>query len=572
MGLPAEGPTPQALPWEQFVSGLRWIEGASNEAELAEAAGHWAVPSSQPLLGLFGSPQGVYRRLCRSVWPQLLGGARAQWVAQTDTHGEIRLELSQPDVPKALLALLGGVARWAPARLGYPLSKVQWSQSGSGGELRIEHARSRTLWARLGGAGSFVLRGPALLDDLSERTRSAELRLEAAEEERRQAQYALALRQQFLSTIAREVRTPLAGMIGLSELVSSGTADPEDAIHWAIQASVSGRQVLHLVDDVIALEGPEPAKAEAQPVGVRALGEFLVDRVRLGARLKGLEVELVLADDLPASVALERETVLRVLGILLDNAVRFTAQGRVRLEISVHERELRLCVRDTGPGLDPEALQRAFVPYLQASQQAAAVGSMGLGLAVARRLSRHVGAELTAESEVGVGSAFTMRLPLVVASIESSEPIVLTPSTDLLIPEDIAAKATINALVVEDNIVHQKILTRMLCNLGVNVRVAENGEKALEALSKQDFDLIFMDLQMPVMDGLAATAEIRRREGGARRARIMAVTANWEAEYRRKAQSAGMDGFLPKPVNQSAIEHAVRESAASQDLTPRSPH
>jgi len=233
---------------------------------------------------------------------------------------------------------------------------------------------------------------------------------------------------------------------------------------------------------------------------------------------------------------------------LVSNALKFTRDGAVAVAVT-YERKGRpaliLSVRDTGIGMTPEVQRQLFRPFTQADASITRrFGGTGLGLAISHRLASLLGGSLTVESEPGVGSTFTLRVPVTLVRNREETPLSSTPS--------FAPGPALRVLVAEDNAVNQKVIALMLGRLGHRVDTVANGAEAIEAVERAPYDVVLMDVQMPEIDGLAATRAIRAMPAH-RRVPIVALTANVFAEDRARCTEAGMTDFLAKPVRREAL-------------------
>jgi CheY-like chemotaxis protein len=280
--------------------------------------------------------------------------------------------------------------------------------------------------------------------------------------------------------------------------------------------------------------------------------------VSAAARAKELEIDVAIADQIPDLLIGDPIRFRQVLLNLLSNSVKFTERGAVRVALSAGATTapgyilLRASVSDTGIGIRAEAQKRLFESFSQAETSTTRrYGGTGLGLAISKRLVELMDGEMGFESAPGQGSTFWFTAKLSVAT-ES-----LSPKSGLVgkgLPMEQNGR---RILVVEDNRINQKVLSHQLINLGYAIEVAENGEQAVEKVRNHHYDLIFMDVQMPVMDGFQATREIRGLGDGASSTPIVAVTANAFQSEREKCFSFGMDDYLTKPVDKDRLQEAL---------------
>jgi signal transduction histidine kinase/CheY-like chemotaxis protein len=367
------------------------------------------------------------------------------------------------------------------------------------------------------------------------------------------AQSATRAKADFLAMMSHEIRTPMNGIIGVADLLRNLSPDTKQKKLIDI-LTASGSSLLRLINDILDFSKIEAERLELQPkpFELRALLDELEHLLGAHARTKQVTLKIDADPNLPAGVNGDRHRLSQVLLNLGTNAVKFTDRGEVRISVRALRVEngnarLEFTVRDTGIGMDAEALGRLFTPFTQlADSRRHRGGGTGLGLVIAQKLVKLMGGRIRVQSEPTKGSTFSFVIELPTAEVTSATATCIVLRLEVL-----------SILVAEDNAVNQTIIDAMLRKLGHQITLVGTGGEALEALASADFDLVLMDCNMPEMDGIEATK--RLRAGGVRDSRIpvIALTANAMEGDRERCLAAGMDDFVAKPVTIAELRKAI---------------
>lgn len=395
----------------------------------------------------------------------------------------------------------------------------------------------------------------AALESLTQELRDAQLRAEAANQGKTR----------FLANMSHELRTPFNGVMGMLTLLESTPLTQEQTDHVQT-AKNSAQHLLTLLNDILDISAMEAGKLSIQPepVNLPALLDQVANLMRGAAKAKSLAFHLDVPDDLPTWVKADPTRLKQILFNVIGNGIKFTQAGTVSLSVERAGPQglvapLRFVVRDTGIGMDAAAVGRLFQRFYQAeSHTARRFGGTGLGLEISRNLARLMEGDLTAQSAPGQGSTFTLELPLPLCPAPSPSPN-LPPTDTATVPPpapgaQVQSLAGRRVLVAEDHPVNQKLMAALLNKLGCVVTFCENGALAVDALSNQPFDLVLMDIHMPVMDGLTATRTIRALSTPAANVPIIALTADVMNNAEQNAFEAGVNAFLAKPIRLTELE------------------
>jgi PAS domain S-box-containing protein len=415
-------------------------------------------------------------------------------------------------------------------------------------EFRVVRPDGSVRWHRVHGRVEFVgyvaVRMTGASMDITEEKEML-LRLEQA---RAAAEAAMHAKGAFLANMSHEIRTPMNGIIGtIGLLVDSGVT--EEQREYVNTVRGCGDALLQLVNDILDLSKIEVGKLtlERMPFHLETLVKDTAAVVSPMAISRKLELRLLFEEGLPDTVLGDPQRMRQVLLNLLSNAVKFTEAGSVTLGLAVvggtpDNVDLQFVVKDTGIGISPQVQQSIFEPFTQAdSSTTRRYGGTGLGLAICRRLITLMGGKLELDSEPGRGSTFVFQVSFPVVARSAAPP---RPAQDRIQ----VSRKRLHILLVEDNVVNQKVATRLLERMGHRIDIAPDGRQAVAAVQVVPYDLVLMDCQMPIMDGYAATQAIRSLNLG-RHLPIVAMTAHAMPEDRRRCLDAGMDEYLAKPIS-----------------------
>lgn len=376
--------------------------------------------------------------------------------------------------------------------------------------------------------------------------RSFEIRLvaalQAAEEQKAIAEKATRAKSEFLANMSHEIRTPMTGVIGFSDMLHDTELNDDQRV-FTDGIKKSARLTLSIINDILDLSKIESGKLilQNEPFNITSMLDSIILITRGFAT--GKNIDIILESSLPKNLVIlgDHKRLRQILLNLCSNAVKFTTSGEVRIIAKYYmlngdETDLTFSIKDTGVGMSEEQLNRIFDEYEQVYDPAAFTGGTGLGLAISRSLTELMQGTLDVTSTQGKGSTFTVRLKLkrTEEKIASFEPAV---------PRDLG----LEILVAEDNSISMKIIENILKKTGCNCETAYTGEQAVEIAGIKKFDLILMDFQMPVLDGMKASMQIRSGSGPNISTPIYAISADLPEDSAEKSRNSGMNGFIMKP-------------------------
>ena len=394
----------------------------------------------------------------------------------------------------------------------------------------------------------------ALLENQSLRRFSRRAELHAAENERLRVKQKVSeeselAKSQFLANVSHEIRTPMNGILGMSEIILRGKLS--DELHGQIDlVRSSAHGLLEVIDDILVHSKIEAGKISfvEESFNLQQLAEQVLELFRVGPKQQNIEMRLAVQDDMPLEFEGDASRLRQVLVNLVGNALKFTTKGEVSVRFSLCGASgskviVRCEVIDSGIGVNPETLDKIFLPFSQADESTSRrYGGSGLGLSISKKIVEAQSGKIGVSSEPGKGSTFWFEVPYLI-----NDAVDENPQQGL---ETNTAPATgKRILLAEDNEINQIVAAIQLETLGMKVDVVGNGNEVLEAIGKHQYSLILMDCQMPELDGIQATRQIREQGYSQSDLPIIALTAHVFGEDRDRCIEAGMNDFLSKPLS-----------------------
>ncbi|MBE9180075.1 response regulator [Oculatella sp. LEGE 06141] len=401
----------------------------------------------------------------------------------------------------------------------------------------------------------------ALEEQVEQRTAELQEQANALRASKEAAEVANRTKSEFLANMSHEIRTPLTAILGFTELleISSPHLDQQGYLQRITQ---SGESLLAIINDILDLSRLEAGelRLDSHPFDLREMVQSLTWIFQPQAAAKGLYLTANIAPDVPRRLVGSVDRLRQILTNLIRNAIKFTVTGGVTIQIKLVDQslddgvKLHFSVQDTGIGIAPEDQAHIFKPFTQVDPSyARRYEGTGLGLTICRKIVQLMGGEIELESALNQGSTFGFTV--VLEPFCSSQP---EPSSAAAFNPNTAVASTTQILLAEDIEENQTLIVMMLQQLGYQVDVVSNGQQALDQLAKQDYSIVLMDCQMPVLDGYEATQQLRQRETPPQRTIVIGITAHAMVGDREKCLKVGMNDYLSKPLRMQDLDTILR--------------
>ncbi|MCC6580950.1 MAG: response regulator [Phycisphaeraceae bacterium] len=550
---------------KQYLNQRKWEEGMSILGRSAKWNAHeqWVVSAAS-------SPQ----------MRQLATGLQVSDVSRLREH---RQQVTVDD--RQLMLGVMPIVDVEGRQIGWWLSALDVTAANT----RLRRATYGLLGAAMGAALILMLIQIHMVRRLDSALRSSRLELEhaldQAKELARCAEAANRAKTEFLANMSHEIRTPMTAILGYSDLLRDPSLDKPMQLEAMASIQRNGQHLMSLINDILDLSRIESGRLTTERVScnlIQLIRDALAT-VKPQMDIKGLSLHLIQDVSVPVCARTDPTRLRQILVNLLGNAVKFTEEGGVDIQVSAFQTQpdaptlLKVLVTDTGIGMTGEQMDRLFQPFAQADTSTTRkYGGTGLGLRISKQLAILLGGDLTVASRLGWGTTFTLTLPV---EAEASPPRLPVPAAQ---PDEVRAKSLdpqsptltgVRLLLAEDNPENQQLITLMLRRLGATVDVAHHGQQAVDAVHRAQeshgpYDVILMDMQMPVLDGYDATRTLR--QSGYTRP-IIALTANAMRDDRQRCLDAGCDDFATKPIVWSNLQTTIRKFVQPSASVAESP-
>jgi signal transduction histidine kinase/ActR/RegA family two-component response regulator len=359
----------------------------------------------------------------------------------------------------------------------------------------------------------------------------------------------------FLAAMSHEIRTPLNGVISATRLMVDARTG-KDREEYSEIVLGSSETLLELVNDVMDLSAMESGQLNISKDAISPRDVFTstLKPLRFQAKQKGIGLELSIAQDVPEYILADKTRAKQVLINLIGNSIKFTKEGKVSVSVFMELNKMVLVVEDTGIGISEAEQSKLFEPFVQANTATRGVfGGSGLGLTIVKKILNAVKGNIVLESELGKGSKFSVYIPYAIPNASSIEKL----NRSQLVPLDLPP---LNLLIADDNAVNRMVLARLLENDNHKVVAVNDGQEALNYIRAHNVDAVLMDIQMPIMDGEQAAAEIRKLPEPTSKTTIIAITANANSDDAKRFLSSHFDGFLAKPFRREALIEVLQST------------